>query len=63
MKRMILVATGVLLPALAAAHPSVVAHEHPHAVSMLPDFAALLMAAVAVGAGVLIFAKFREFGK
>ncbi len=56
MKKIFLVSVGALMPALAAARPSFVPHEHPHTVSMLPDIAALLMAAVVVGAGALVVA-------
>ena len=34
----------------ALAHPSVVAHEHPHDASVLPDLGAMLLAALLVGA-------------
>ena len=56
MKRLLIVSILTLVPALAAAHPSILPHEHPHGVSMLPDLAAMLMAAVAVGAGVFFVA-------
>jgi hypothetical protein len=48
---------------LAAAHPSIVPHDHPHAASLLPDLAALLMAAVVVGTGVIVIAKARKAEK
>jgi len=63
MKRIFLVSVAVLVPALAAAHPSVMPHQHPHEVSMLPDIAALLMAAFAVGAGAIVIAMSKRVGK
>jgi len=36
------------------AHPSIMPHEHPHATSILPAIAVLLMATVAVGVGTLV---------
>jgi hypothetical protein len=45
---------SLLLTALASvqalAHPSVVPHEHPHGVSILPDLGAMVLAAALVGA-------------
>ena len=63
MKRIVLVSIGVMVPALASAHTSIVAHEHPHAMSLLPDLAALLMAAVAVGAGIIVVAMSKKAQK
>jgi predicted transporter len=51
---------GVLVPAFAAAHPSVVAHEHPHGVSILPDLGAVLLAALLVGVGVFVLRQLRK---
>jgi hypothetical protein len=48
---------------LAAAHTSIVPHEHPHATSLLPDLVALLIAAVAVGAGAIVVATSRRASK
>ena len=46
-----------LMTASAMAHSSVVAHEHPHGISWLPDVAVMLMAAgVVIGAGAIFFA-------
>ncbi|MET0279049.1 MAG: hypothetical protein ABW198_12035 [Pseudorhodoplanes sp.] len=53
MKTTFLVLVGVFVPELAAAHTSIMPHQHPHEVGMLPDLAAMLMAAVAVSAGVI----------
>jgi drug/metabolite transporter (DMT)-like permease len=56
MKRIFLVSVCALVPVVAAAHPSIMPHDHPHATSMLPDIAALLMAAIVVGAGAMFIA-------
>ena len=57
MKTLILAVTIGLMTVSAFAHPSVVAHEHPHGISWLPDVSALLMAAgVVIGAGAILFA-------
>ena len=63
MKKMVLVSIGALVPSLAAAHSSLVPHEHPHAISMLPDIAALLMAAALIGAGAIFLAMKRRAGR
>ena len=42
----------------AFAHPSVVPHDHPHALSWLPDVGVLLLAALLIGAGILVFRHF-----
>ena len=60
MKRAFPVLTGVMVPAMAAAHPSVVAHEHPRGVSILPDLGAVLLAALLVGAGVVLLRQMRK---
>jgi hypothetical protein len=44
----------------AIAHTSVVPHQHPHESSMLPDVLALALAALFVGAGVVMLRKFRK---
>ena len=44
----------------AFAHPSVVPHDHPHAISMLPDALALVIAALFVGAGFVAYRRFRK---
>ena len=44
----------------AFAHPSVVPHEHPHAVSVLPDVTLLAIAALMVGCAVVVLRKFRK---
>jgi hypothetical protein len=54
MKRAFFVSVGVLMPAFAVAHPSVVPHDHPHATSMLPDLGALALAAIVVGVGFIV---------
>ncbi len=63
MKRMLLVSILGLVPAVAGAHPSLLPHEHPHALSMLPDLAAMLMAAVGVGAGVMFLGVLKRAQK
>ena len=60
MKRAFPALTGVMVPAMAAAHPSVVAHEHPHGFSILPDLGAVLLAALLVGAGVVLLRQMRK---
>ena len=60
MKRAFPVLTGVMVPAMAAAHPSVVAHEHPHGFSILPDLGSVLLAALLVGAGVVLLRQMRK---
>ncbi len=60
MKRAFPVSIGVLVPAIAAAHPSVVAHEHPHGLSFLPDLGAVLMAALLVGIGIVVLRQMRK---
>ena len=60
MKRAFPVLTGVMVPAMAAAHPSVVAHEHPHGFSILPDLGAVLLASLLVGAGVVLLRQMRK---
>ena len=47
---------GVLVPAVPRRIPRWSPHEHPHGVSMLPDLAAVLLAALLVGVGVLVLA-------
>jgi hypothetical protein len=44
----------------ALAHASLVPHDHPHAVSLLPDAAALVCAAVLVGAGFAALRRIRR---
>jgi hypothetical protein len=44
----------------ASAHPSVVAHEHPHGVSVLPDAAALLIGAALVLGGLAVLRLIRQ---
>jgi hypothetical protein len=46
--------------ASAVAHTSLAPHEHPHAISMLPDMLALVIAALLVGAGVVAYRRFRK---
>ena len=55
MKKMSLIAMAMLVPAVALAHPSIVPHEHPHGLSLLPDLGALLLAAVFVGEALIVF--------
>jgi hypothetical protein len=49
MKRIFLVSICALVPVVAAAHPSIMPHDHPHEASMLPDLGAVLLAAFLVG--------------
>jgi hypothetical protein len=59
--RTFLSALAVALNAGAAfAHPSVVPHEHPHAVSVLPDVMLLAVAALMIGFGVVVIRKYRK---
>lgn len=49
-----------LVAGAAMAHPSVVAHEHPHGVSLLPDAAALLLGAALVLGGLAVLRMMRR---
>jgi hypothetical protein len=49
-----------LVAGAAMAHPSVVAHEHPHGVSLLPDAAALLLGAALVLGGLAVLRLIRR---
>lgn len=60
MKRAFAVSISVLMPAIAVAHPSVVAHEHPHGISFLPDLGAMLLAALLVGIGIVALRQTRK---
>jgi hypothetical protein len=60
MKRAFPVLIGFMVPALAAAHPSVVAHEHPHGFSVLPDLGAVLLATLLVGVGIVVLRQMRK---
>jgi hypothetical protein len=60
MKRAFLVSIGVMVPASALAHPSVMPHQHPHGVSLLPDLGALLLAALVVGGAALALRRIRK---
>jgi hypothetical protein len=60
MKRLVIAAIAALNAGAASAHSSLVPHEHPHHTSMLPDVAALLLAALLVGAGVVAFRRLRK---
>jgi hypothetical protein len=44
----------------ALAHPSTVAHEHPHGLSLLPDLGALLLGALLVGGAVIAVRQIRK---
>ncbi len=44
----------------AVAHTSLAPHDHPHAISMLPDALALVTAALLVGAGVVAYRRIRK---
>lgn len=60
MKTMMSAVMMALTAGTALAHPSVVPHDHPHALSWLPDAGALLLAAFLVGAGIVVFRRFRK---
>jgi hypothetical protein len=49
-----------LVAGAAMAHPSVVAHEHPHGVSLLPDAAVLVLGAALVLGGVALLRLIRR---
>ncbi len=50
-----------LAAAAAQAHPSLVPHQHPHGVSMLPDLGTFLVGGIFVLAAALVaYAKFGE---
>ena len=56
-----LVAIAVLAPSGSAfSHPSVMSHEHPHGLSILPDLTLVLVAALAVVGGLIAFRYFRK---
>jgi hypothetical protein len=44
----------------AFAHDSTAPHAHPHALSFLPDYAAMLLAAALVACGVIAFRFWRK---
>jgi hypothetical protein len=44
----------------AFAHDSTVPHEHPHALSILPDYAVMLLAAGLVAGAVIVFRVLRK---
>ena len=50
----------VLTAADAVAHPSTVSHNHPHGVTLLPDFMVLVVAAVAIGAALVLVRTFKR---
>ena len=50
MKTIVSLLLTALASAQAFAHPSVVPHDHPHGVSILPDLGAMVLAAALVGA-------------
>ena len=50
----------VFVAADAVAHPSTVPHDHPHGVSLLPDFMVLVVAAIAIGAAPVLVRTFRR---
>jgi hypothetical protein len=50
----------VSVASVALAHDSTVPHVHPHASSMLPDYAALLLAAALVAGGVIAVRLWRK---
>ncbi len=60
MKIIVMLYAVLALPTLADAHPSVVPHDHPHSVSVLPDLVALVLAALLVGFGILALRYLRK---
>ena len=48
------------VPAAAFAHPSVMSHEHPHGLSILPDLTLVLVAGLVVVVGLIAFRHFRK---
>ncbi|PWB63299.1 MAG: hypothetical protein C3F17_09705 [Bradyrhizobiaceae bacterium] len=44
----------------ALAHPSVVAHEHPHGASLLPEAAALAIGGLLVAGGLALLRRMRR---
>jgi len=51
---------ALLAPQAAFAHDSTVPHVHPHALSMLPDYTAILLAAALVACGVAAYRIWRK---
>ena len=60
MKTLVLAAATGLSVTSAYAHTSLVPHEHPHLVSMLPDVLAVMLAALLVGIGFVVLRRFRK---
>ena len=56
----LLVVLGTVIPAAAFAHDSTVPHVHPHGVSFLPDYAAMLLAAALVAGGMIVYRLWRK---
>jgi hypothetical protein len=50
----------VLATADAVAHPSTLPHDHPHGVTLLPDLMVLVVAAVAIGAALVLVRTFKR---
>lgn len=50
----------IAVTAAADAHPSLVPHEHPHGVSILPDLGTIVVASIVLFSGALLaYAKWR----
>ena len=60
MKTIVSGLTTMLGAGTALAHPSVVSHDHPHDVSVLPDLTLMLVAALIVAGGSIAFRHFRK---
>jgi hypothetical protein len=60
MKMLVLAAIAALNAGVAFAHPSFVPHAHPHHGGMLPDALALVLAALLVGTGFVVFRRMRK---
>ncbi len=62
MKRLFLIclasAVSTTASTLALAHTSSAPHAHPHGMSILPELSAMLVAALIVACGVVVFRKF-----
>ncbi|MDT3687837.1 MAG: hypothetical protein RO009_22640 [Pseudorhodoplanes sp.] len=54
---------SMLVASTAFAHDSTVPHGHPHATSMFPDYAVMLLAAALVAGGVIAFRIWRKEGR
>jgi hypothetical protein len=58
--RALLTTAFTTITSAALAHPSVVPHDHPHSVSLLPDAATLLLGAALVLGGLALLRLLRQ---